>query len=160
MKMKRKKRCLLKMRKTFLMMVSKLMMTSNAEHGCYWFVISLVYLNMVNFVHINSTVLSFWQDCLPLGKYHISCVYIYCWSCFLLPHTQHKQGKVIVQVYIYIYVCVLKRLNHTLVVNSSFQTLTIDRRIYIHTSSTTAFSRNAIVVEQVVHFFLMHTIFM
>ena len=28
----------------FLMMVSKLMMTSSAEHGCYWFVISLVNL--------------------------------------------------------------------------------------------------------------------
>ena len=114
MKMKRKKRCLLKMRKTFLMMVSKLMMTSSAEHGCYWFVISLVYLNMANFVHLNSKVLSFWRDCLPLGKYHISCVYIYCWSfesfntviCFLLSHTQHEQGKVIVRVYIYIYICV------------------------------------------------------
>ena len=98
MKMKRKKRCLLKMRKTFLMMVSKLMMTSSAEHGCYWFIISLVYLNMANFVHLNSKVLSFWRDCLPLGKYHISCVYIYCWSfesfntviCFLLHHTQHE----------------------------------------------------------------------
>ena len=116
MKMKRKKRCLLKMRKTFLMMVSKLMMTSSAEHGCYWFVISLVYLNMVNFVHLNSKVLSFWRDCLPLGKYHNSCVYIYCWSfesfntviCFLLPHTQHEQGQVIVRVYIYVCVCVKK----------------------------------------------------
>ena len=28
----------------------------DAEHGCYWFVISLVYLNMVNFVHLNSKV--------------------------------------------------------------------------------------------------------
>ena len=138
MKMKRKKRCLLKMRKTFLMMVSKLMMTSSAEHGCYWFIISLVYLNMANFVHLNSKVLSYWRDCLPLGKYHISCVYIYCWSfesfntviCFLLHHTQHELDIVIVRVYIYMCVCVLKRLNHILVVNSSFQTLTIDRRVY------------------------------
>ena len=87
----------------------------------------IVYLNMVNFVHLNSKVLSFWQDCLPLGKYHISCVYIYCWSfesfntviCFLIPHTQHEQGKVIVLVYIC--VCVLKRLNHTLVVTPLFK---------------------------------------
>ena len=47
--------------------------------------------------------------------------------CFLLPHTQHEQGKVIVRVYIYVCVCDLKRLNHTLVVSSCFQTLTIDR---------------------------------
>ena len=44
----------------------KLMMTSSAERGCYWFVISLVYLNMVNFMHLNSKVLSFWRDCLLL----------------------------------------------------------------------------------------------
>ena len=103
---------------------------SSAERGCYWFVISLVYLNMVNFVHLNSKVLSFWRDCLPLGKYHNSCVYIYCWSfesfntviCFLLPHTQHEQGKVIVRVYRYMCVCVVKRLNHTLVVTHLFNT--------------------------------------
>ena len=60
MKMMREKRCLAKMRKTFSMLVSKMMMTSSTEHGCYWLVISLVYLDMVNCVHLNSTVLSFW----------------------------------------------------------------------------------------------------
>ena len=50
MKMKRKKRCLLKMRKTFLIMVSKLMMTSSAERGCYWFIISIVYLNILRLI--------------------------------------------------------------------------------------------------------------
>ena len=59
-------------------------------------------------------IINFGRDCFPLGKYHNSCVYIYCWSfesfktviCFLLPHTQYEQGKDCPGTYIYICVCV------------------------------------------------------
>ena len=61
---------------------------------------------------------------------------------------QHEWGEVIgVGVHIYMYVCIYicgpKKINRTLAINLTFQTLSVDFSSILWISSTTACSRNA-----------------
>ena len=57
-----------------------------------------------------------------------------------------------VRLYVYMIYDPNKSLNGTLAVDSPFQTLTVDFSLHLYTSSTTACSRNAFLVEYIKDF--------
>ena len=68
-------------------------------------------------------------------------------------HAQRERGKVIgVGVHMF---ADQKKLNRTLAIDLPFQTFAVG---LLETRSTTTFSRNSFLVEQLLYFLLMHTI--